>query len=103
MGFAPRLVFLGKLGQRKLACAANDMINWLGRRVTYISPRVSLSFWREMDVPRSASLPRLLPLSLPNRGLSAESAGPPGGALSTAEAAPGARWVGGMEMKLATP
>lgn len=75
MSFAPRLVFLGKLGQRKLAGIANDMINWLRRLVTYISPRVSLSFWREMDVPRLAP-PR--PLSKPNRALSAESAGPSG-------------------------
>lgn len=73
LSFVPRLVFLVKLGQRKLPGAANDMINWLRWRVTYISPRVSLSFWREIDVPHSAAPP-----SLPNRGLSAESGGPSG-------------------------
>lgn len=58
-----------------------------------------------MDVPRSASLPpspgsslrpRLTGLFLLNLP------GLRGGALSTAEAAPGARWVGGMEVKLET-
>lgn len=42
-----------KLGQRKLLGAANDLINWLWWLMTYILLRVSLSFEREIDVPRS--------------------------------------------------
>lgn len=47
----PELV--AKLGQRKLAGAANDLINWLWWLSTYILAKVSLSFGREIDAPRS--------------------------------------------------
>lgn len=78
--FFPLLsVCVCKLGQRKLLCAANDLINWLWWLMTYILPRVSLSFEREIDVPCSAPSPpsqtpippSIPPCSLP--GLSAES------------------------------
>lgn len=46
--------------------------------------------------PGSSLRPRLTGLFLLNLP------GLRGGALSTAEAAPGARWVGGMEVKLET-
>lgn len=73
-------VCVGKLGQRKLLGAANDLINWLWWLMTYILLRVSLSFEREIDAPRSASRCPRLPLSIPPSippcslpGLSAES------------------------------
>lgn len=47
-------VCVGKLGQRKLPAAANDLINWLWWLMTYILLRVSLSLEREIDVARSA-------------------------------------------------
>lgn len=63
-------VCVAKLGQRKLLGAANDLINWFRRLLTYILQRVSLSFGREIDVPRSAPTASHPIRSLP--GLSAE-------------------------------
>lgn len=61
MFFSLPSVCVGKLGQRKLLGAANDLINWLWWLMTYILPRVSLSFEREIDAPRSAPPPPSLP------------------------------------------
>lgn len=77
-----------KLGQRKLLGAANDLINWLWWLMTYILLRVSLSFEREIDVPRSALTTPSLSSSLQSFPAASQVfllslAGPQGETLST--------------------
>lgn len=81
MFFSLPSVCVGKLGQRKLLGAANDLINWLWWLMTYILPRVSLSFEREIDAPRSAPPPPSLPAA--SQVFLLSLAGPQGGTLST--------------------
>lgn len=87
--FSLPLVCAGKLGQRKRLGAANDLMNWLWWLMTYILPRVSLSFEREIDALRSAPPPppslNASPPSLPaaSQVFLLSLAGPQGGTLST--------------------